>query len=207
MRRRSTQQSLDLRADVAMARARLGRTNSIYAGADTDTEDGECGDSCGSETEQEDTELEEEEEVGLERRHSLPSLHPMADLEMVKFVIRPNSSITRDHQVSPSHSSVDIYSTSTPQKPRSQQLGYDSSKPRDIPTIVVTVPHDEERGPSNGWEAGYKHFLFRSLDTAAASSNNNPNLGRKNEFVKRKGVYYSVEGYHSHLRRRKSLEK
>ena len=72
---------------------------------------------------------------------------------------------------------------------------------------MVTVPHDEERGPSNGWEAGYKHFLFRSLDTAAASSNNNPNLGRKNEFVKRKGVYYSVEGYHSHLRRRKSLEK
>ena len=106
MRRRSTQQSLELRADVARARARLGRTNSIYAGADTDTEDGECGDSCGSETEQEDTELEEEE-VGVERRHSLPSLHPMADLEMVKFVIRPNSSITRDHQVSPSHSSVD----------------------------------------------------------------------------------------------------
>ena len=176
VRRRSTQQSLELRADVARARARLGRTNSIYAGADTDTEDGECGDSCGSETEQEDTELEEEEEeeVGVERRHSLPSLHPMADLEMVKFVIRPNSSITRDHQVSLSHSSVDIYSTSTPQKPRSQQLGYDSSKPRDIPTIVVTVPHDEERGPSNGWEAGYKHFLFRSLDTAAASSNNNP---------------------------------
>ena len=106
MRRRSTQQSLELRADVARARARLGRTNSIYAGADTDTEDGECGDSCGSETEQEDTELEEEE-VGVERRHSLPSLHPMADLEMVKFVIRPNSSITRDHQVSLSHSSVD----------------------------------------------------------------------------------------------------
>ena len=107
VRRRSTQQSLDLRADVARARARLGRTNSIYAGADTDTEDGECGDSCGSETEQEDTELEEEEEVGVERRHSLPSLHPMADLEMVKFVIRPNSSITRDHQVRLSHSSVD----------------------------------------------------------------------------------------------------
>ena len=106
VRRRSTQQSLELRADVARARARLGRTNSIYAGADTDTEDGECGDSCGSETEQEDTELEEEE-VGVERRHSLPSLHPMADLEMVKFVIRPNSSITRDHQVSLSHSSVD----------------------------------------------------------------------------------------------------
>ena len=104
VRRRSTQQSLDLRADVARARARLGRTNSIYAGADTDTEDGECGDSCGSETEQ-----EEEEEVGVERRHSLPSLHPMADLEMVKFVIRPNSSITRDHQVRLSHSSVDTY--------------------------------------------------------------------------------------------------
>ena len=107
MRRRSTQQSLELRADVARARARLGRTNSIYAGADTDTEDGECGDSCGSETEQEDTELEEEEGVGVERRHSLPSLHPMADLEMVKFVIRPNSSITRDHQVRLSHSSVE----------------------------------------------------------------------------------------------------
>ena len=98
VRRRSTQQSLDLRADVAMARARLGRTNSIYAGADTDTEDGDCGDSCGSQSELEDTDLEEEE-VEVERRHSLPSLHPMADLEMVKFVIRPNSSITRDHQV------------------------------------------------------------------------------------------------------------
>ena len=99
VRRRSTQQSLDLRADVAMARARLGRTNSIYAGADTDTEDGDCGDSCGSQSELEDTDLEEEEEAAVERRHSLPSLHPMADLEMVKFVIRPSSSITRDNQV------------------------------------------------------------------------------------------------------------
>ena len=113
MRRRSTQQSLDLRADVAMARARLGRTNSIYAGADTDTEDGDCGDSCGSQSELEDTDLEEEEEeVEVERRHSLPSLHPMADLEMVKFVIRPNSSITRDHQVRLSNS-ISRYSIST----------------------------------------------------------------------------------------------
>ena len=103
VRRRSTQQSLDLRADVAMARARLGRTNSIYAGADTDTEDG-------SQSELEDTDLEEEVEV--ERRHSLPSLHPMADLEMVKFVIRPNSSITRDHQVRLSNS-ISRYSIST----------------------------------------------------------------------------------------------
>ena len=111
VRRRSTQQSLDLRADVAMARARLGRTNSIYAGADTDTEDGDCGDSCGSQSELEDTDLEEEE-VEVERRHSLPSLHPMADLEMVKFVIRPNSSITRDHQVRLSNS-ISRYSIST----------------------------------------------------------------------------------------------
>ena len=66
---------------------RLARTNSIYAGA----YDSESDSSCYSSMSESDFDEDFEDSMN-KRRHSEPSLHSMADLEMVKFLVRPNSS-------------------------------------------------------------------------------------------------------------------
>ena len=49
-------------------------------------------DSCFSEIES-DVEDEAEAEFNILRRHSVPSLHPSADFDMVKFLVRPSSEL------------------------------------------------------------------------------------------------------------------
>ena len=65
---------------------RLARTNSIYDGAYDSESDSSCYSSMS------DSDFDEEENSLNKRRHSEPSIHSMADLEMVKFLVRPNSS-------------------------------------------------------------------------------------------------------------------
>ena len=86
VRRRSSSELRPLDTDhgTMSSSPRVGRTNSVlYAGAEDDTEY----DSCFS-----DSSEASEGETEDYRRHSMPTLHPMADLEMVKYLVRPPSS-------------------------------------------------------------------------------------------------------------------
>ena len=69
---------------------RISRTNSANVSHEAafDSES----DSCFSEIES-DVEDEAEAEFNILRRHSVPSLHPSADLDMVKFLVRPSSGL------------------------------------------------------------------------------------------------------------------
>ena len=97
VRRRSSTELVktDSAAPEMSSLPRLSRTNSVfYDGAEeSDT------DSCFSETSDMTDESEMTESSGtLKRRHSVPSLHSMADLDMVKFLLqRPQSSLGQEN--------------------------------------------------------------------------------------------------------------
>ena len=65
---------------------RLARTNSIYDGAYDSESDSSCYSSMS------DSDFDEAVNSIDNRRHSEPSIHSMADLDMVKFLVRPKSS-------------------------------------------------------------------------------------------------------------------
>ena len=43
-----------------------------------------------------------------------------------------------------------------------QEVSEGEKSKKDLPMILVTVPHDEEKPNTTGWEKNYPNFKFRS---------------------------------------------
>lgn len=86
-----------VRRRSSIIQPRLARTNSVIPNAEDESDV----DSCFSESDfsETDSDFSDSDFPSLARRHSVPSLHSMANLDVVKFLVRPISSRTGDQKV------------------------------------------------------------------------------------------------------------